>query len=423
MNAFPVKSGVSEKWSPRELISRHKLDAKLHFKTPFGAYCEVHTDPDITNTMEPRTKRGICLGPIGNMQGSYKFMSLSTGKKIVRRKFTEILMTESVMNQIDKWAKKDRTQNGLTFLNRKGMEYKFNDDDNQATLVVRPEAAPFPDIPAEAPGILTEHEEIHGASPIQNEPTQSNEERAALAAENSGMEFGPINICETREVIELLDDDDEDVLNNFIQEDVAIKIEQQNNEDLRKVVEEEDEDEENEPISDEPRKSSRDRVPNRKFEDYELYVTVAEEDEFLLATNGEEFEEKEMESAMISDEGMSAVAHYIMVHYAEKELTKKRKKTYKPKDGQYTLDAGLRKFGDEGEMAITKELRQFNSNNVFELLEANSLSDEEKKGALASLIFLKEKRNGTVKARSCANGSVQREHVAKEEAASPTVAL
>ena len=109
-----MKSGVSEKWSPRELISRYKLDAKLHCKTPFGAYCEVHTDPDITNTMEPRTKWGICLGPTGNM-------SLSTGKKIVRRKFTEMPMTESVMNQIDKWAKKDLTQNGLTFLHRKGM--------------------------------------------------------------------------------------------------------------------------------------------------------------------------------------------------------------------------------------------------------------------------------------------------------------
>ena len=94
MNTFPVKSGVSEKWSPRELISCHKLDAKLHCKTPFGAYCEVHTDPDITNTMEPRTKWGICLGPTGNMQGSYKFMSLSTGKKIVRRKFTEMPITE-----------------------------------------------------------------------------------------------------------------------------------------------------------------------------------------------------------------------------------------------------------------------------------------------------------------------------------------
>jgi hypothetical protein len=39
------------------------------------------------------------------------------------------------------------------------------------------------------------------------------------------------------------------------------------------------------------------------------------------------------------------------------------------------------------------------------------------------LIFLKKKRNGTVKARSCANGSVQRDHIAKEEAASLTVAL
>jgi len=39
------------------------------------------------------------------------------------------------------------------------------------------------------------------------------------------------------------------------------------------------------------------------------------------------------------------------------------------------------------------------------------------------LIFLKEKQDGNVKARLCANGSVQREHVAKEEAAAPTVAL
>jgi hypothetical protein len=112
------------------------LDAKLHYKTPLGAYCEVYTDPDITNTIEPRTKWGICLGPTGNMQGSYKFMSLSTGKKIVKRKFTEMPMTESVMRQIDKWAKRDRAQNGLMFLYRNGLEYGFDDDDNQATLVV-----------------------------------------------------------------------------------------------------------------------------------------------------------------------------------------------------------------------------------------------------------------------------------------------
>ncbi len=51
------------------------------------------------------------------------------------------------------------------------------------------------------------------------------------------------------------------------------------------------------------------------------------------------------------------------------------------------------------------------------------MSADEKKKALLLLIFLKEKQNGTVKAQSCANGSVQQSHVAKEDVASPTVAL
>ncbi len=42
---------ISKKWSPREIVSRHKLDAKLNCKVPLGAYCEVHVNPDITNTM------------------------------------------------------------------------------------------------------------------------------------------------------------------------------------------------------------------------------------------------------------------------------------------------------------------------------------------------------------------------------------
>jgi len=107
MNSFPVNSGISEKWSPREIVSRHKLDAKIHCKVPFGAYCEVHVNPDIMNMMEPRTKWGICLGPTGNMQGSYKFLSLSTGKKVTRRKFTEMPVTDSVIKMVNSLGKKE----------------------------------------------------------------------------------------------------------------------------------------------------------------------------------------------------------------------------------------------------------------------------------------------------------------------------
>jgi hypothetical protein len=89
----------------------------------------------------------------------------------------------------------------------------------------------------------------------------------------------------------------------------------------------------------------------------------------------------------MDDKALSTVAHYIMVHCTEKEMLKKRKRKYKPKAGQYTLDAGLRKFGSRGESAVAKELRQFNTYEVFEPLEASALDEEEKKGALSLLNF------------------------------------
>jgi hypothetical protein len=40
-----------------------------------------------------------------------------------------------------------------------------------------------------------------------------------------------------------------------------------------------------------------------------------------------------------------------------------------------------------------------------------------------SLIFLTERKDGNIKARSFANRNLQTEHIVKEEAAAPTVAL
>ena len=72
---------------------------------------------------------------------------------------------------------------------------------------------------------------------------------------------------------------------------------------------------------------------------------------------------------------------------------------------------------------MTKELDQFNKYRVFEPKHSRDLSEEDKKKALSSLIFLKEKKRRVIKARSCANGNPQREHIAKKEAAALTVAL
>jgi hypothetical protein len=95
---------------------------------------------------------------------------------------------------------------------------------------------------------------------------------------------------------------------------------------------------------------------------------------------------------------LEAVEPYIMVHYEKMKKLKKRKKKYRPKAGQYSLNTGLCHFSDRAEMAVTKELHQFNTFDVFKPIAADSLSNEEKKKALSLLIFLNKKQNGTVKA-------------------------
>ncbi len=84
-----------------------------------------------------------------------------------------------------------------------------------------------------------------------------------------------------------------------------------------------------------------------------------------------------------------------MVHYEEKEGIKKKKK-YKPKAEQYQLEVGIKQFGERGEAAVTKELDQFNKYKVFEPKHANDLSEEDRKKALSSLIFQKEKKSGAI---------------------------
>ncbi len=79
-------------------------------------------DPEITNTLEPRTKWAICMGPTGNLQGSYKFLSLATRKKVTQSKFTKMPVTEAVNKQVDEMAVKDGAVKGKKFKDRKGVE-------------------------------------------------------------------------------------------------------------------------------------------------------------------------------------------------------------------------------------------------------------------------------------------------------------
>jgi hypothetical protein len=68
-----------------------------------------------------------------------------------------------------------------------------------------------------------------------------------------------------------------------------------------------------------------------------------------------------------------------------------------------------------------KELCQFHVLQRFSSKDPKTLSHQDRCNSLASLMFLTKKRTGKVKASGCANGSKQRDHIAKDEATAPTV--
>lgn len=71
---------------------------------------------------------------------------------------------------------------------------------------------------------------------------------------------------------------------------------------------------------------------------------------------------------------------------------------------QYSLKKGLREFGEQGVEAVLKELKQLHVRKVIAPVKGDVLSRAERKAALEYLMFLKQKRCGTVKGRGCADG-------------------
>ena len=61
------------------------------------------------NSMEARTFGSIALGQIHNGSGTYKFLSLYTGKTFTANRFTVLPITDIAVEHLNNMAKKDRT--------------------------------------------------------------------------------------------------------------------------------------------------------------------------------------------------------------------------------------------------------------------------------------------------------------------------
>ena len=90
---------------------------------------------------------------------------------------------------------------------------------------------------------------------------------------------------------------------------------------------------------------------------------------------------------------------------------------------QLSIHAGFKAFGERGKQATQKELKQIHNLNAYTPLDTTKHTNEEKRKAVPSLMFLKEKQCRRIKAQKCADGHKQLEYRSKEDTAFPTVCL
>lgn len=345
------------------------------------------------------------------MQGSYKFFCLTTGQLLVRRRFTPMPgIPTTIINAVLKFADKEDRPTGITFRNRNNESFNFSNDDIDDILLTRQiEVAPFPDIPNELPG----PEHVTPVTPDPQPPQPNRDDIAAQAAHNAGLDLHVIadpgvpivhhyNANQNINNGQITDDETEDFYSDPDDDSIepAQSIHSTSSHPSTSSTDSDSDDDTPPPAPAATTSTGRTRKQPTYLNDYHVYAQTIDDSNLQH----------------IDDDTLAHVCIYIMVQHANKLSTKNST----PKT-TFSLNTGLKKFGERGEAAVTKELSQFNVLNAFVPLDAKTLTYEQRKSALASLIFLTEKHDGTVKARACANGAPQREHMAKEEVTSPTV--
>ena len=88
-----------------------------------------------------------------------------------------------------------------------------------------------------------------------------------------------------------------------------------------------------------------------------------------------------------------------------------------------SLNEGLKYAGVKSEHAVNSDIEHLQNMETFSPLDANKLTKKDRLEALASLMFLTEKRDVIIKRRTCADGRKKLSYIKREDGAYPVVSL
>ena len=419
INSFPRNEGISNTMSPRVMMTGIKTSI-IHAKYKFGEYFQTHETS--RNDMTPRTLDAIFTGPIGNAQGGFYALNLSTGEQIKRFKATLLPATQTIIDKVHQLADKEKAVEGLLF-NKPGtihdLEDTSNTEDDDASDGDYSNNTNLDDVSLE---FDSDGEEDSDAEPEDNQQADASTNNNYFEPLADGQDDDDTT-SEERDPNNNRQNEAEEVADpptGMVSDDEASNADksldqvQDQDEHMDTIMEEK----ENHVDGPTPATSSR----PRRAAGYIHPVTGERTTKF---TRG-------WANAMSHYEHIHEIRKLTSGHANKHGLIDYIQKDNQQQDGlcsfvnhmlltQYGIKRGLELFEQEGVDAVLKELRQMHNLQVIEPLHHEQVTKEMRQRALNYLMFLKRKKSGQVKGRGCADGRKQRLYVAKEDAAAPTV--
>ena len=441
LNAFPISGGASGNLSPRTILTGQKVDYKRHCRFLFGEYTQTHEEHN--NSMNPRTVGALALRPVGNGQGSFYFLSISTGRVLNRLHATALPMPDDIIEKIHRMARQQKSNPGLIFtirnLDLDEGEYTDDDDDDESYCPDDDDDDPDDDGDDDDDDDNPRDDNVDN-----NEPYHHNNDHDNDDDDDDDESYHPDD--------DSSDDDNEDhdgdeggggggVNNDDEASDGGRKdppatdtFEANRVEALTEDVPSQDD------AVEQPEQQQGDQPPD------EVPQVNAGNNEPMLGTPGVgDNEENEDDDGVDEQHGVLPKATENTV--SGYSLRSRRGRSYNHRYAgedfvvgddtgitlalkgddeiletpQMSLKAGLRTFGDDGIKAVEKEMCQLHDRDVMKPVFKRSLTPEQRKEALAYLMFLKCKRCGKIKGHGCADGRKQRAYITKEESTAPTV--
>ena len=423
LNQFPRVTGISSTMSPSTIVRGTPPPDFNAMRIEFGAYAQVFEDHDPTNTPRGRSLGAIALNPTGNTQGDYYFLSLSTGARISRHAWTELPLPDTAIARVEAIA----LHEGRPLIQERGFVIEWRPDhvidDSEYDLdFVEPNTHPTdvfeteaydpidaaelgdllddapPAVPADAPAAAPAAPDQGANADEGPEPMQE-------------VQFEYANIADIAEDDNFPDQDDE--AQRFADQDEA------------------------EHFADQGAPMDEDQGAPPLIERAQQAPQLAEQEApgtYNLRPRGQNNTRDSFNAAMdaphdgksyypptqLLQKAMGLVAETDMAdeqRFAFNFILVKMATTCT----QMTERAGLHKHGKAAEAALMAEFSQLEGLDVYEALDATKLTRGQRKAALRAINLFKEKRNGKLKGRTCADGRSQRPLYDKSQTASPTV--